>query len=230
MSEEKDQLAAISEMRDLMNRSSRFVSLSGLSGVSAGFFAICGATIVWYALKSGFYHVPFNINDWLSDDRSFLGELFSMLGIFFIYRFLVIISIIVLFLALFSAWWFAKRKAKKAGMTLWDDTAKRMMINLMIPLVAGGIFCLALMWHGIIGMVAPAMLIFYGLGLLNASKYTLDEIRYLGLMEIGLGLLALVFISYGLVFWTIGFGVLHIIYGSFMYFKYDVNTKKGENG
>ncbi|HTL81000.1 MAG TPA: hypothetical protein VL651_04820, partial [Bacteroidia bacterium] len=209
--------------------SSRFVSLSGLSGVFAGIFALGGAFLGWVALRDGFFHVPFDFRDTVREDDPLITQFFSALGVALLYRFLILIAVAVLFLSLLSAWWFAKQKAKKANMKLWDHTAKRMIINLMIPLVAGGIFCLALLWHGVIGMVAPATLIFYGLGLLNGSKYTLNEIRYLGLMEIALGLIALVFVGSGLVFWAIGFGVLHIIYGAFMYFKYDVNTKKGEN-
>jgi hypothetical protein len=65
------------------------------------------------------------------------------------------------------------------------------------------------------------MLIFYGLALLNASKYTLKEIRYLGMSEICLGLIASAWVQFGIVFWGIGFGMLHIIYGTFMYFKYE---------
>ena len=55
----------------------------------------------------------------------------------------------------------------------------------------------------------------------NASKYTLNDIRYLGLTEIFLGLVALVFLEYSLLFWAIGFGLVHIIYGIVMYYKYE---------
>ena len=113
------------------------------------------------------------------------------------------------------------RSAKKNGQTIWDATAKRMLINLMIPLVTGGFFCMILLMHGLIGLVAPVTLIFYGLALINGSKYTLDDIRYLGICEIILGLLASIFIGYGLLFWAIGFGVLHIVYGMLMYNKYE---------
>ncbi len=97
-----------------------------------------------------------------------------------------------------------------------------MIINLLIPLVAGGIFCLILIYHKLLFLIASATLIFYGLALINGSKYTLHEIRYLGISEIFLGLLASVFTGYGLVFWTIGFGVLHIIYGILMYLKHEI--------
>ena len=65
------------------------------------------------------------------------------------------------------------------------------------------------------------MLIFYGLALINSSKYTFFEIRYLGIAEIVLGLIASVFVSSGLILWAAGFGLLHIIYGIIMYYKYE---------
>ena len=128
--------------------------------------------------------------------------------------FVLVASIVV---GLILTW----RSAKKNGQTIWDATAKRMLINLMIPLVTGGFFCMILLIHGLIGLVAPVTLIFYGLALINGSKYTLDDIRYLGICEIILGLLASIFIGYGLLFWAIGFGVLHIVYGLLMYNKYE---------
>jgi hypothetical protein len=75
--------------------------------------------------------------------------------------------------------------------------------------------------RGYCGTAAPAMLIFYGLALINASPNLFDEIRYLGYSEILIGLLAAAFIGYGLYFWAFGFGVLHIAYGLVMYKKYD---------
>ena len=93
-----------------------------------------------------------------------------------------------------------------------------MLVNLAIPLLTGGIFCIALIWHGKIGLIAPAMLIFYGLSLINASKYTIGDTRYLGYMEVVLGLISCFFIGYGLLFWAVGFGFFNIAYGLFMYY------------
>ena len=98
-----------------------------------------------------------------------------------------------------------------------------MLFNFMIPLITGGIFSLTLLSQGFYGFVAPATLIFYGLALVNGGKHTLNDIKYLGLSEIAVGLVALYFVGYGLLFWAFGFGILHIIYGTVMYFKYDRN-------
>ena len=53
----------------------------------------------------------------------------------------------------------------------------------------------------------------YGLALVNGSHYTLSHIRYLGLAEILLGLLALIFIGQSLYIWMLGFGLFQMVYG-----------------
>ena len=113
------------------------------------------------------------------------------------------------------------KKAKKKGVKSWDKTTQKLIINLFIPLFAGGILVIALYLNGIIGLIAPTTLIFYGLGLINASYFTYRDIRYLGLLEVALGLMASFVVGYGLLIWAVGFGLLHIIYGTLMYFKYD---------
>jgi hypothetical protein len=89
------------------------------------------------------------------------------------------------------------------------------------PLVTGGLLILILISRSYYGIITPATLIFYGLALVSASNFTFADVKYLGLLEIALGLIAACFPGYGLLFWAIGFGVLHIIYGSMMYLKYD---------
>lgn len=189
-----------------MDRSSRFISLSGLSGVFAGGFALAGAGVVKWYLGSHhlgsrtLYQTSLNL-----DTLLFLGTT----------------AVVVLVLALVSGIYFTARKARKANQKVWDSQAKRLLLNLAIPLAAGGIFCGVLLYHHLFYLIAPSMLLFYGLALLNASKYTLRDIYYLGLCEVGLGLGACFFIGYGLLSWSIGFGVLHILYGAIMYFKYE---------
>jgi hypothetical protein len=96
-----------------------------------------------------------------------------------------------------------------------------MALSLAIPLVTGGIFILIMLNSGHFGLAAPACLIFYGLALIQASTNTVDEIRYLGYSEILLGLISAMLPGYGLIFWSLGFGVLHIVYGAIMHNKYD---------
>lgn len=201
-------LETLTEIRDLMQRSSKFLSLSGLSGVSAGIVALVGALVAYLRLKT----------DALSyENASQLSELTRREMM----KFVLIDGTIVLVLAITLGVFFTRRKAQKAGQAVWNDTSKRLVVSLMIPLVTGGIFCLAMFYRGILWVSFPATLIFYGLALLNASKYTVRDLEYLGLLEVVLGLISLFLTGYNLLVWAFGFGVLHIIYGTVMYFKYD---------
>lgn len=211
MNKEKEHLETLTEIRTLMERSSRFISLSGLSGVFAGVFALIGTAAAYIYLNisigtPGYYENAIRENGALNAD-------------FFAFFFTDAIGVLIASLTV--AFILTIRNARLKGHSIWDATAKRLIINMMIPLIAGGLFCLILLYHGLVGLVAPAMLLFYGLSLLNASKYTLNDIRYLGICEIALGLLASIYIGYGLLFWAFGFGILHIIYGLVMYNKYE---------
>ena len=213
MDKRNEQLEHLSEIRSLMERSSRFISLSGLSGIAAGIFALIGAAAVYVY----FDITPFDENLVYYSDVVAAEKRWGMdyLTFFFLDAALVFIF------AVAGGIFFTTRKAKQKGQKIWDKLTQKLLLNLLIPLAAGGVFCLALMKHGEFGLVAPATLVFYGLALVNGGKYTLSDIHYLGLSEIVLGLIALFYIGYGLEFWAIGFGVLHIIYGTVMYFKYE---------
>ena len=194
----------LKEIKDIMNRSSRFISLSGLSGISAGICALVGAYLA--------YQTVYIDQNYLGYRRAFLNpETFTQL---------LLIAVVTLLTAVGTGIYFTTRKTKKQNQKIWDTQTKRLLLNLAIPLVAGGILCIMLLDKGYVGIVAPLTLVFYGLALINASKYTLDEIRSLGLLEVALGLVAIQFIGYGLLFWAIGFGVLHIVYGVIMQLKY----------
>jgi len=119
------------------------------------------------------------------------------------------------------ATWLTLRKAKREGEKVWTANGRRLMWNMVIPLGSGGLFCIIMVGHGYAGMVAPATLVFYGLSLINASKYTFEHVKFLGLVQIFLGLLAGIFINHGLLFWSLGFGVAHILYGIIAYFTFE---------
>ncbi|MGV3640927.1 MAG: hypothetical protein ACO1NZ_10430 [Adhaeribacter sp.] len=206
MKQQQEPLATLHEIRNIMDRSSRFISLSGLSGVAAGVSALLGAAVVkWYLVKQ-------QIN--YGQD---LGLHLTRDSIFF----MLSVAALVFILALCSATYFTARNARKSNHRVWDSKTERMLVNLFIPVAVGGVFCAVLLYHHLLYLVAPVMLIFYGCALINASKYTLGDIRYLGFLEILLGLLTSFFVGYGLLAWTLGFGVLHIVYGALMYFKYE---------
>lgn len=203
-------LETLTEIREIMERSSRFISLSGLSGVFAGLYALVGAYVAYDYLDLkgiGYFSGRYLLEDATNRTNTL--------------AFLIADAAIILVLAVGTGIILTTRKAKKDGNSIFDSTAKKLIVNLSIPLVAGGVFCLALNYHNAFIFVAPAMLVFYGLALVHASKYTRNDIRILGFAEIGLGLIASFIIGYGLLFWALGFGVLHIVYGTYMYFKYE---------
>jgi len=204
--ESKDYLKDISEIKELMNKSSRFISLSGLSGIFAGVYALIGAYLA--------YNIIYVTQSPSDDYKTLVLYELEMLKLFGIAFIVVILSIAT---AIFFSW----RKSKKHNEKFWDATSKRLIINFLIPLATGGFFIIFLIEKEIYAFVAPLTLIFYGLACVNASKYTLGYIRYLGLTMIVLGLLSVWFLGFGLFFWALGFGVCHIIYGSLIYFKYD---------
>ena len=213
MESNQEHLNQLAEIRSIMERSSIFLSLSGLAGIFAGVFALAGAyAAYWYFGYN--YYTPMFYSHIFADDGGIKTE-FLM--------FLFSNGTTILLLALSAAVYFSSIKASKNNLPIWDKTTERLLINLAIPLFTGGIFCLLLLYHLEVYLLAPATLIFYGLALVNAAKYTLNDIRYLGFSEIALGLLATYFIGYGLIFWALGFGVLHIIYGITMYYKYEAH-------
>jgi hypothetical protein len=206
--ENEKYLNDISEIKNMMHQSSRFISLSGLSGVLAGIYSLVGA---WFAYKTIYF------------DTSTLGNYKNLVISESAVTKLFIIATTVLILSIITGVVLSVRKASKTEDKVWNVSSKRLVINFGIPLATGGFFILFLIEKEILSLVAPLTLIFYGLACVNASKYTLGDVRYLGLTMIFLGLLSTWFLGYGLLFWALGFGVCHILYGSVMYFKYDRN-------
>lgn len=202
MKEEQDYIQDITEMRSMMERSSKFLSLSGLAGVMAGIYALAGALIAYKVL------------DFNPDEVSFEAPLSGLWKIIFL-------AVIVLILSIGTAFFLSYKKANKRREKFWNSTAKRLLINMAVPLMAGGLLILVLISKGLFGFIAPFTLLFYGLALYNASKFTYEEVRSLGLIQIGLGLISSWFVEYGLLFWAIGFGLFHIIYGIYMHYRYE---------
>ena len=201
----KNYLQDINEIKQMMNRSSRFISLSGLSGILAGIYALVGAGFAYLLVK-------------------FSGETTVVDG-GEIYNIILLDLFLIAFLSIVTAIFLTTRKAKKNGEKIWDKTSRRLIINFLIPLVTGGIYILIILGQQKYGQTAALMLIFYGLALINASKYSLGDIRYLGLIEVGLGLICALLPGFGFWLWVLGFGILHIIYGIWMHYKYDLPKK-----
>jgi hypothetical protein len=196
----------LASIRHIMDRSVRFLSLSGLSGILAGIFALVGSAIAYYLVY--FPHSPFGFRVHYVNE----GQVISQL---------LLTAAIVLIASISSGYILTAGKARRKGLKIWDKSSKRLLLNMAIPLAAGGIFILALLSRGYFMIVAPACLLFYGLALINGSHFTYRDVRYLGYCQVILGLLSAFFPGFGLIFWALGFGVMHIVYGMIMHYKYE---------
>jgi len=215
MNKQQESLEALQDIKRIMERSSRFISLSGWSGIAAGVCALVGA---WLAVGRIAHYKTIRYNDIPSDVRgespyaNFRSELSDEL---------LLIAIGVFVAAIVLATLFTYIRSRKNKLPMWGNTARRLLWNTMVPLVVGGVVILNQLEAAHYLLVAPLSLIFYGLALVNGSKYTLGEVKYLGYGQILLGLVNLWLPGYGLVFWAAGFGGLHILYGMVMWWKYE---------
>ena len=210
MNQEKS-LDELQHIKRMMERSSRFISLSGLSGVSAGICALIGA---WLANRK--------ISCWVEGNCQ-LNKLMNEGGTE-IMKDLILIAALTFIAAFITAFFFTYLRSKKSNTAIWGAASWRLFWNTVIPIAVGGIFLIRLMQVGEYNFVSSGCLLFYGLALVNAAKYTLNEVRFLGYSQLILGIVNLFFVGYGLYFWAMGFGVLHILYGIAMWWKYERNT------
>ncbi|HEY4195317.1 MAG TPA: hypothetical protein VGM63_07265 [Mucilaginibacter sp.] len=207
--EEKEIHDELTAIRGLMERSSKFISLSGLSGILAGVYSLVAAIIAYLIIKDN----PLDIKQ-----VSFFEALGNASHILIGFA---LIAVIVLILSITTAVILSKNKATRKGQSIWGKTSQELLFHMTVPLLTGGIVIALFLYYGNIAFIVPTMLVFYGLALVSASNFTFNVVKYLGLLEIALGLIAACLPGYGLLFWALGFGVLHIIYGGMMYLKYD---------
>ncbi|MBN1819728.1 MAG: hypothetical protein JW833_03385 [Prolixibacteraceae bacterium] len=201
-------LAELKEIRKMMEESSRFLSLSGLSGILIGIYALIGAYLAYRII-----YIPSpNIFNFIYDVTK-IPEL-------------VTIGAAILLLSFITVIWLTYQRAKKAGKRIWNTGSRLLLLNLMIPLVSGGILILVFLFRELYEYIFPVSLIFYGLALINAAKFTRQEIFFMGVIQLLLGLFSSVFPEIGILSWAVGFGVIHIVYGTVMYFRYEHITKQ----
>lgn len=207
MKNQQEYTRDIAEIRSMMERSSKFLSLSGWAGIMAGLYAAAGAFIV----STQFNFKPEGIQYTVSDSGTGSAPLLNV----------VVLAVVVLIMAVGTAAALSYRKARKRGEKVWNAASRQLLVNFAVPLGTGGFVLVILISKGLAGLLAPFTLLFYGLALFSAGKFTYDELKYLGAIQIGLGLLALCYIEYSILLWGIGFGALHIAYGIYLYFKYE---------
>ncbi len=208
MDAQNEPLQELQHIKRMMERSTKFSSLSGFSGIAAGICALAG---IWLTIKAIARWKETSIGN-LSASRDDLTTQ------------LLLIAIFTFIAAALSSFIFVYIRCKKLGIPVLGMSARRVVINMAIPLIAGSLFILRLTTIGTFELIPPACLLFYGIALVNASKYTLEEIRYLGYSEIIIGIVNLWILGYGLIFWGVGFGLLHIVYGAIIWWKYEKNS------
>jgi hypothetical protein len=216
MTEANRPLEAIQDIKQMMERSSRFISLSGWSGVAAGCCALAGAAWAYSVIGPRHDILESTIQQPRVVDYDSSVSLKEHMG-----SKLFMIAMLTFFAAFVLAFLFTYLRSKRNGLAIWSSTSRRLLVNVSIPMLVGGVYLLRLIDMGTYGLIAPGCLIFYGLALINGSKYTIGEVRYLGYGQVILGLINCWFIGYGLYFWALGFGVLHIVYGAMMWWKYE---------
>lgn len=209
--ETNDYLKDLKDIKEMMSKSSQTLSLSGLSGILAGLYALAGAGYADYLLSAH------EVTDY-TESR---GEITFPMDAMSLQ--LIGLAAVIVLVSIVTGIVLSAKKAKKMGETLWNASSRRLLINFSIPLVTGGLLVLILLLKGYYELIAPMMLLFYGMGCVNASKYTFRDVRYLGITQIVLGLMAAYFKDSDLIFWALGFGVCHVLYGAMMYVKYDRN-------
>lgn len=209
MNQSEQHLEDIKVIKKIMEESSRFLSLSGLSGIVAGLLAIAGAVvanliITRAPLTEEWYSVPF------------IGGAAGGSTIIL----LLTDMAIVLVLSLTAAVIFSTRKAKQSGHSAWTPVTRRMLTSLLLPLITGGIFILITLSRVPANVTIASTLIFYGLAVISAGKFTFGEVHWLGVLEVLTGLICLLLPQWSVFIWAAGFGIIHIGYGLFMHLRY----------
>lgn len=202
MEKEQDYLNDITAIRSMMERSSKFLSLSGWAGIMAGIYALVGTYIAF----SFFTFKPATILEQTNPNT------FSPV---------IVLACIILVLAIGTAIVLSYKRATKRAERIWNITSRRLLTNMAIPLVTGGILLLECLSAGYTGLFVPLTMIFYGLALCSAGNFTYKEVRYLGMILIGLGLFSTCLVEYSLLLWATGFGLMHIVYGTYIYIQYE---------
>ncbi len=200
----KDYLKDISEIKSMMDKSSRFSSLSGVSGIVTGIYALIGSLIAYQYVTNNSIQIS------TIDSYDFI-LLFVDLAL-------------IILLSLITSFVITRRKVKKEGISSWNVLTKKMLYNFSILLIPSALYVLILILkHDFVG-AGSLMLFFYGASLINASHNTFKEIKTLGLIEMVLGILIILYPEFTFWLWLIGAGIVHIIFGIYMYFKHENNS------
>lgn len=196
---EQEAKQTLHDIREMMSKSSRFMSLSGFSGIVIGIIAILASSFFCY-----FYQIdPVHSGRILASmtDKELI-QIYAM-------------ALVLLISSMSIAFFMAKQRSKIMKSIFWSAASKHLFAHLIVPLAAGFAVCSILFFRQN-DLVLPLSLLIYGLALFSSSQFTVPSIRNFGLVEMMLSVVCLLFPDYSVVVWTLGFGLLHVIYGAFM--------------
>jgi len=206
--EHQKHLENLSELKSILSKNTRFLSFSGLSGVIAGITALAGEYL-FYNLYLATFSSSSNYADVrnLADMKLFYSALLIALSIIGIS---VIVGVIL-----------ARKKIRMQGSTVNRDLLKNTLIHILVPILVGGAICFVASFTDHFIYIPAFLLIFYGLGLFNGSRFSFDDLKIVGLVFMGLGLITYAYPNLSMWTWGLGFGVGHILYGLRVYFVHD---------
>lgn len=204
-----DVLKDLSHIRSLMEKSTKFISISGLSGILAGVYTLIAVAFVGWRLK-----IPWLVFGDSSHAQMLFLDFSDPLST------MVITGALLLLISLATGVYLALKKAEKTGQAAWNPASRVLLLSVAAPLLTGGAVAILSLIQGYYHVLAPCFLIFYGLALYSGSHFSFKELRVLGGLQIILGLLAYGYMPFGLLFFALGFGVLHILYGAIIIKKY----------
>lgn len=201
--EEKEVRQTLNDIREMMSKSSRFQSVSGWSIIIVGLYA---------AVASAMAAAVIGVGDWLPGFENL--HRYANLNTPSRIRTAALIAIGLLALSLLTVFVFAIVKSKRHHLRFaLDKRMMQMLLDFFVPLAAGGLLSMALVMQGHYGLTSSIMLLFYGLALINCSHYTYPVLRYLGYAELLIGVVDCFTMSHALLFWFLGFSVMHILFG-----------------
>ena len=204
----------LDDIRDMMSKSSRFQAISGWSIIVIGVFAAIASLMA--ATVIGIVDVPF------------FGNLqrYATLNTPTKIQAAAVIALVLFTVCLLTVFIFAIVKSKRHNLRFtFDKRMAQMLLAFFIPLLAGGLFSMAMVLQHHYGLTSSIMLMFYGLALINCSHYTYPILRWLGYTELLIGIIDCFTMSHALLFWFLGFSVAHILFGIIYVIMFDRKTE-----
>ena len=202
--EMKNPSQELSEIKSMMERSKRFLSLSGIAGIPVGLTALAGIAAINFTI-----HQSWNV--WL------LPETLNLSTIQLIW--LGVITALMFGIAAIITWILSHKKVPTQKLA--SPPSKKFLEALAIPIAFGTVACLLFAKNELYAYIPGLSLLMYGLGMIQAAQHSFQELKRLGLALAVLGLVAFLAPTYSLILWAMGFGGLHILYGIWMHQKYD---------